>query len=61
MHGAYMHLEPLAQVGKTLGTQREKAFLLQEQQRAMIGIQSKEYNSLWLRLQAIPFLGKINL
>jgi hypothetical protein len=41
-------------IGEALRAQREKAFLLQEQQRAIIGIQSEQYNDLWLHLQAMP-------
>ena len=41
-------------IGAALRTQREKVFLFQEQQRAIIGIQGKQYNYLWLRLQAMP-------
>jgi hypothetical protein len=41
-------------IGGALRAQREKAFLFQEQQRAMLGIQDEQYNYLWLRLQAMP-------
>jgi hypothetical protein len=41
-------------IGGALRTQRTKAFQLQEQQRARIGIQGEQYNDLWLRLQAMP-------
>lgn len=41
-------------IGGALRKQREKAFLLQEQQRALIGIQGEQYDALWLCLQAMP-------
>ena len=41
-------------IGAALRTQRKKAFLFQEQQRAIIGIQDVQYNSFWLHLQAMP-------
>ena len=41
-------------IGGALRTQRAKAFLVQEQQRAIIGIGGEQYDYLWLRLQAMP-------
>jgi hypothetical protein len=41
-------------IGGALKAQREKAFLFQEQQRAIIGIQGEQYNQFWLQLQAMP-------
>jgi len=41
-------------IGGALRAQRERAFLTQEQQRAMIGILDRKYDHLWLRLQAMP-------
>jgi hypothetical protein len=41
-------------IGSALRAQRTKAFLFQEQQRAIIGIQGEQYDYLWLRLQAMP-------
>jgi hypothetical protein len=40
-------------IGAALCAQREKAFLVQEQQRAMLGILDKKYDQIWLRLQAM--------
>ena len=41
-------------IGRALRAQRAKAFLVQGQQRALIGILGEQYNVLWLRLQAMP-------
>lgn len=41
-------------IGEALRAQRKRAFLLQEQQRAIIGLQGEQYNVLWLHQQAIP-------
>jgi hypothetical protein len=41
-------------IGGALRTQRMKAFLTQEQQRTLIGIRDKQYDDLWVRLQAMP-------
>jgi hypothetical protein len=41
-------------IGGAMRTQRMKAFLTQEQQRAMIGIPDERYDDLWVRLQAMP-------
>jgi hypothetical protein len=41
-------------IGEALYAQRAKAFLVQEQQRALIGIQAEQYNGLWERLQSMP-------
>ncbi len=41
-------------LGGALRAQREKAFLTQEQQRAIVGILDGRYDQLWLRLQAMP-------
>lgn len=41
-------------IGAVLKTQRGKAFLTQEQQRAMIQIREKKYDQFWLQLQAMP-------
>ena len=40
-------------IGGALRTQRAKSFQLQEQQRTLIGIVGKQYDDLWLRLQAM--------
>jgi hypothetical protein len=40
-------------LGEALRIQRLKAFLFQEQQRAMLGIKGELYDFLWLRLQAM--------
>jgi len=41
-------------IGGALRTQRAQSFLLQEQQRTLIGIGGQQYDDLWLRLQAMP-------
>ena len=41
-------------IGRALRVQRDKAFLFQQQQRTLLGIQDEKYNDLWLRLQAMP-------
>ena len=41
-------------IGAALRTQRGKAFVTQEQQRALIGILDGKHDQLWLRLQALP-------
>ncbi len=41
-------------LGAVLRRQRAKAFLTQEQQRAMLGILDRTYDHLWLHLQAMP-------
>jgi len=41
-------------IGGALRTQRAQSFQLQEQQRKLIGIGGKQYDDLWLRLQAMP-------
>lgn len=41
-------------IGAPLQAQRHKAFLTQEQQRALLGILDTQYDSLWLKLQAMP-------
>ncbi len=41
-------------LGGALRAHREKAFMTQEQQRAMLGILDGKYDQLWLRLQSMP-------
>jgi hypothetical protein len=41
-------------IGFALKRQRGKEFLMQEQQRNLLGILDKKYDQLWLRLQAMP-------
>src|SRR5690242_8834640 len=41
-------------IGGALRRQREAAFLFQEQQRTILGIEDARYDYLWLRLQAMP-------
>ncbi|HYU77182.1 MAG TPA: hypothetical protein VEL31_31315 [Ktedonobacteraceae bacterium] len=41
-------------IGGALRAQRERVFMTQEQQRALLGILDGKYDQLWLRLQAMP-------
>ena len=41
-------------IGAELKAQRGKAFLMQEQQRAMLQIREEKYDQFWLRLQSMP-------